>query len=226
MIDNTDNLEVALRDYFHATAEAAPSDANLMTVVRQRVERHRRLPRARWPFAVLSAAAAAAVLVALVQGVVLVQGGHRAANPPLANSTAVTPSANSSPPGRVWTYQHLQVTLPASWMRDQLRCGTPDTNTVLLGNTAGGPLCAFLQPAGIIVVRLQAADDPAAHTYIRAAQTPSSLDGRAALRGSTELHGGRTVQIVVVPSIHTVLSVEAPNGSPLAQQITNSARLV
>lgn len=167
---------------------------------------------------VLSSAAAIAVAVL----VVVMQGQHTSTSGPLAtgsnSSGAPTNTGNPDKQGRSWSYHHLQVIVPASWKADQLSCGTPNSNTVLIGNHGGGPLCDFRQPSGITVVRLQTTDDPTARTYLQAAHTPSSLDGRSALRGTLELPDVRTVQIVVVPSISAVLSVEAPTNDPLAQQ--------
>jgi hypothetical protein len=93
--------------------------------------------------AALSAVGVAAAVVA-VGGTMLLAGGPSVTNPaPPAASTPPVPAAT-----RVVGIGHAAIAVPEQWARNQLHCGTPQKDTVIIDAGAQG-LCQTPYPDGV-----------------------------------------------------------------------------
>src|SRR3954463_5023731 len=126
MSDVEDLVRATLLDH----ADDAPTPDRLAASVRARRHRSRRTRQALTVVAV-AAATAAAVVIPLT----LTASGHEGSK----NVTAPKPGPTAAAE-QVIGFHGIEITVPASWAMNDLRCGTPMADTVIR-DTGGNTLC-------------------------------------------------------------------------------------
>lgn len=182
--------------------------------------------RGRW----IAVVSAAALVIVLSVALVLAGGGSS----PKSAGEATQPAATSSPPPtettQQVTYHHLAITVPASWQINDERCGTPQSNTVLLpGGTLG---CAVASPSNVTWVAFGRDQDSLANDATREETT---LDGASAIKwtgvtkdGVGGFADGVPALVLDVPSADPSVLIASPDRQELdrlasAVHVVNSA---
>jgi hypothetical protein len=135
-------------------------------------------------------------------------------------------SVASSPPAgeTAVSYEGVQVFVPAGWPRNQIRCGTPVRDTVVVDP---GPIDdCMLTPAPLVSYAwLRAAADVSTDPDAQMATLPVSIgQNTAARRGEDRLSDGRTRVVLVVPSRKVVVMAVSADAA-LARRIVDSAAI-
>lgn len=212
----SDDLETRIGTVASEAARSVRVDPSALLQGVQTRQRARRVHARR--VAVL-AAATASVLVAV--GATALVPHHRAAKGP-------TPAKDAVPAGmQAVSWHGVEVLVPSSWRIGDQRCGTPESNTVLV---PGFRLdCGRRAVPGLTIVSFFAlsADTRAAASQLAAAAiTSGTLSGVPVLRGSIPRSDGPGVQrVLVVPSEQVVLTVASPRAAE-ADSILARARVV
>ena len=159
------------------------------------------------PFRFLACAAAAVAVV-----------GAESACGSLASRLRPPPSP---PPGYTAVqYDKAQIFVPSDWPRNQLRCGTPIQNTVVVDP---GPVdaCLLGNPPLVSYVWIGIVNNVEADPEASVATQALTINGHAARRGVDRLHDGRTRVVLVV--LDRKLVVPAVSMDPkVARQIIDS----
>jgi hypothetical protein len=169
--------------------------------------------------AALSAAGMAAAVVA-VGGTLLLAGGPSVTNPaPPAASTLPVPAAT-----RLVGIGHAAIAVPEHWARNQLRCGTPQKDTVIID---AGPqnLCGTPYPDGVesvYVASLRRIDFRADEAF--------QIDGVRAERQRTRCTGDNRVTVcsgtVFIPSMNVSFRAESSTSSGEVDRILERIMIV
>jgi hypothetical protein len=132
-------------------------------------------------------------------------------------TTTPEPTSRATLPAGVQTrtVRHVGVALavPSRWSTDDLRCGVPQSDTVVLGTpTASGSRCPATRPPGVtdlVIDRLYSGYGSLWQGLPDQAVTlPSGLSG---LRGTTTSTGGLPVTVVAFPTIDVIIVATAAN---------------
>jgi hypothetical protein len=144
----------------------------------------------------------------------------------LSAAAACGSVANPAPSGQMAVaYGGVQVFVPASWPRNQIRCGTPTRDTVVVDP---GPIedCLLTPAPPVSYASLRLAEDPTTDPDVQLASQPVSIGaGTAARRGEDRLGDGRTRVVLFVPTRKVV--VMAVSADPaLARRIVDSTAVI
>lgn len=212
----SDDLETRISTVAWDAARSVRVDP---TALLQGVQTRQRVRRVHAGRVAVLAAATATVLVAV--GATALVPHHRAAKGP-------TPAKDAVPAGmQAVSWHGVEVLVPGSWRIGDQRCGTPQSDTVLV---PGFRLdCGGRAVPGLTIVSFSAlsADTRAEATQLAAdATTAGTLSGVPVLRGSIPRSDEPGVQrVLVVPSEQVVLTVASPRAEE-ADSILARARVV
>ena len=213
------DLEACLRDTLLERSNDAPAGAQLLDAVHRREDGSRR-QRA------VAAASSATVVVAVIATAAALLTGGRSTGPAVAGKTS-TDRATATPDGsgapslggtdvlhgevRRVSFGKVALRVPAQWKLNDLRCGTPMSNTVIVNPPSFTPDCLVMEPSGITVVRLERDDTTAAKSRAAVATTATTVDGQQALIGTGIPEGDdRAVTTLYFPLLDLVVSIETP----------------
>ena len=186
-------------------ADDAPPPDRLAESVRAQRHRSRRTRQALTVVAV-AAATAAAVVIPLT----LTASGHE-------GSKAVTAPNPKPATEQVIGFHGIEITVPASWAINDLRCGTAVSNSVI--RDAGPVLqCAILHPAGVSSVELTS-NLIGTVKLIRETSDVTNPHGVRLQRGKAGRQTG-----VIIPTAGVVMFVDANPAT--TQRILDSVRRV
>ena len=142
----------------------------------------------------------------------------------LVATAALLLMAACAPPGMTTVnYQGVTVSAPASWGRNQLWCGTPVKDTVVV-NPGPQLLCLISQPQRVSYVWLRSCTDCSADPEAAVARQAVRVSGRAARRGEDRLPEGRTRVVLVIPDHSVVVTAVSPTPR-VARDIVDSAAI-
>lgn len=171
-------------------ADDAPTPERLAESVRARRRRSRRTRQALTVVAV-AAATAAAVVIPLT----LTASGHE-------GSKDVTAPKPKPPAEQVIGFHGIEITVPASWKMNDLRCGTPVADTVIR-DTGGTQLCLVPRPPNVNSVELL--PNSSMVKSIRESTGITNAHGVHLLRGRAGSDIGIVVPAVgVIAFVHTI----------------------
>jgi hypothetical protein len=147
---------------------------------------------------------------------------HRAVPAPPSRdepTPTTTPEPTSRPtlPAGVQTrtVRHVDVALavPSRWGTDHLRCGVPQSDTVVLGApTMAGPGCPATRPAGVSDLVIDRLYSGYGSLWRGVAAQPVTLpSGLSGLQGTTTGTGGLPVTVVAFPTIDVIIVATAAN---------------
>ena len=169
--------------------------------------------------AALSAVGVAAAVVA-VGGTLLLTGGPIFTNPaPPAASTPPLPAST-----RLVGIGHAAVAVPQQWTRNQLHCGTPQKDTVIIDAGAQG-LCETSYPKGVESVMVRTGKPIGFH-----ADETFQLDGVRAERQRTRCTGDSLTRVTVcsgtvfIPSLDVAFQAESSTNA--GEVNSNLARIM
>jgi hypothetical protein len=132
--------------------------------------------------------------------------------------------AACAPPGITSvTYQGVTVFVPSSWGHNNLHCGTPVRDTVVV-NPGPQPLCMVYPPPRVSYVRLRSCTDCGVDPEAAVARQAVRVSGRAARRGEDRLPDGRTRVVLVYPD-RSVVVVAVSVDPGVARSIVDSASI-
>jgi hypothetical protein len=122
------------------------------------------------------------------------------------------------------TYQGVGIFAPASWGRNQLSCGTPIRDTVVV-NPGPSPLCLLLPVPRVSYVWLRSCSgDCGADPEAAVARQVLRVSGQSARRGEDQLSDGRDRVVLVLTGRRVVVVAVSPDPS-VARTIIDSAYL-
>jgi hypothetical protein len=141
----------------------------------------------------------------------------------LLSAAAACGSVAPSPPSgqTAVSSSGVQVFVPASWPRNQLRCGTPVRDTVVVDP---GPVedCLLTPAPPVSYAELRPVYSVAADPDAQLATRPVSIgSGIPARRGEDRMGDGRTRVVLVVPS-RKVVVLAVSSDPALARRIVDS----
>lgn len=135
------------------------------------------------------------------------------------SSTPLRPPAGTT----TVTYQGVSISAPAGWGRNQLRCGAPTRDTVVV-NAGPQPLCKIDPEPRVSYVWLRSCEDCRADPTAAVARQSVRVSGHAARRGEDLLDDGRT-RVVLLIADRNVVVVAVSSDPGVARGIIDSARL-
>jgi len=128
-----------------------------------------------------------------------------------------------APPGMTAvTYEGVTVVAPASWGRNQLHCGVPVKDTIVVNPGPVQELCLLYPPPRVNYVWLSSCTDCRSDSAL--ARQAVRVSGRDARRGENRLPDGRTAVVLVVPDRKVVVVAVSLNPS-VARGIIDSASI-
>jgi hypothetical protein len=201
------DLEDLVRATLAERADDAPAPDRLAEAVRTRRHRSRRGRQALAVVAVAAATAAAVVIPLTVTGSAARRDRHVTTPAPLPR-----PSNE-----QVIGFHGIEITVPASWKMNDLRCGTPIADTVIR-DTGGSTHCLIARPPKVNSVELTA-DLIGTVKSIHQTSDVTNPHGVRLFSGEAGRDTG-----VIIPTAGVVLFV---NASPaMTQRILDSVRRV
>lgn len=141
---------------------------------------------------------------------------HQAVPPqPDEEQTAPTPSPDPSPrptlpaglDTRRVTSRGVALFVPTSWSRNDVRCGTPQSDTVVLDATpTDPPQCEPSRPPGVSSITVERLYSPYGSLWQATATEPVMLaSGLSALRGQLVGADGAQVSVLAFPSLDVII---------------------
>jgi hypothetical protein len=168
----------------------------------------------------IAAAAVASVAVVIARSGDFGASGHTPHNHRPALGPAVPTGMQAV------AYHGVQLFVPASWRINDVRCGTPQGDTVILGDRGLETTCLTASPPNLTVVTMRRIDTPLGRQAAAVAHRAVRVRGVTAREGTGELPQRDTQgTVLVIPSVDVVVSVSAPRPASVAA-ILDTARVV
>lgn len=162
--------------------------------------------------------ATAVVVAAVISTVAVVVHTVRDSDSPASGPPASGPrkvDEIAPPRDSLVGFRDVTIELPAGWALNDLQCGQPMSNTVIVQPSNGSLACAPPSAEGVSFVRLDDLDSSTASTWEATATEPFTLaDGTPALRGWAQ-DGSLFETVVVVPDWDVIAAGTAPTPGTL-----------
>jgi hypothetical protein len=229
-----DDLDTLLRQTFREKEAEAPGAARLAARVRTAAAARHATVNRRLLVAVSACAVAG---IAIATTVLTIGGGGSEATPTGPGLKDGRPKDQVVDGMRAWSASGVQVRVPESWPANALHCGTPTKPTVIVDVGSietcavyGGPVFDTVEFKGAQALAATpqhpqyAVLGPPFYPNIPTMR-PTTVDGKTAQIGSMLLADGRTLEVLIIPSLD--VSVGATTKDPaLAERIIASAHVV